>query len=192
LRTCAKFKELSGFTLIELLVSIVIIGVVLSIAVLSLSLVDDDREIRREAQRLMAIVEIAKDDAVLQGREFGIEFTVTGYRFVEFDPFSNAWLEVPGEDLLRLRALPEDIELELFLEDKKITLDDEPAELVSGDDEDPTPAARNYAPHVMIFSSGDMTPFELHINRLTDDLIVAMQADILGNMQFLTNEERQF
>ena len=192
MRTCAKSNELSGFTLIELLVSIVIIGVVLSIAVLSLSLVDDDREIRREAQRLMAIVEIVKDDAVLQGREFGIEFTLTGYRFVEFDAFSNSWLDVPGEDLLRLRALPEDIELDLFLEDKKVTLEDEPAELASEDDEDPSPTARNYAPHVMIFSSGDMTPFELHINRLTDDLMVAMQADILGNMKFLTDEERQF
>ena len=192
MRTCAKSKELSGFTLIELLVSIVIIGVVLSIAVLSLSLADNDREIRTEAQRLMAIVEIAKDDAVLQGREFGIEFTMTGYRFVEFDAFSNSWLEVPGEDLLRLRAFPEDVELDLFIEDKKITLDDEPAELASEDDEDPSPAARNYAPHVMIFSSGDMTPFELHINRRTDDQIVAMQADILGNLKFLTDEERQF
>lgn len=191
MRTCAKSNEHSGFTLIELLVSIVIIGVVLSIAVLSLSLADDDREIRREAQRLMAIVDIAKDDAVLQGREFGIEFTLTGYRFVEFDPFSNSWLEVPGEDLLRLRALPEDVELDLFLEDKKVTLDDEPAELVADDDDDPSPTVRNYAPHVMIFSSGDMTPFELHINRPTDDQIVAMQADILGNMKFLTDEERQ-
>ncbi len=190
--TRRKPNELSGFTLIELLVSIVIIGIVLSIAVLSLSLVGDDREIRREAQRLMAIIDIAKDDAVLQGREFGVEFTLSGYRFVEYDAFSALWLEVPGEDLLRLRALPEDFELDLFLEEKRVSLHENPAELSAEDDTGPTPAARNYAPHVMIFSSGDMTPFELHINRLTDDLIVAMQADILGNMKLLTDEERQF
>ena len=192
LRTYAKSNQLPGFTLVELLVSIVIIGIVLSIAVLSLSLVDNDREIRREAQRLMAIIDIAKDDAVLQGREFGIEFTVSGYRFVEYDPFSTTWLEVPGDDLLRLRALPEDVELDLFLEEKQVSLEEEPAELFAEDDSDPSPTARNYAPHVMILSSGDMTPFELHINRLTDDVMIAMQADILGNLKLLTEDERQF
>ena len=180
-----------GFTLIELLVSIVIIGIVLSIAVLSLSLAGNDRDVRREAQRLIAILEIAQDDAVLQGREFGIEFTTTGYRFVEYDPFSERWLEIPGEDLLRLRSLPEDYELSLYLEDKRITLDDDPVDLEEEDDFGPSNNARNYAPHVMIFSSGDMTPFELHINRLTDELTVAMHADLLGNLEFLTDEERQ-
>ena len=180
-----------GFTLIELLVSIVIIGIVLSIAVLSLSLAGNDRDVRREAQRLITILEIAQDDAVLQGREFGIEFTTTGYRFVEYDPFSERWLEIPGEDLLRLRSLPEDYELSLYLEDKRITLDDDPVDLEEEDDFGPSNNARNYAPHVMIFSSGDMTPFELHINRLTDELTVAMHADLLGNLEFLTDEERQ-
>lgn len=189
--THRKLIRHSGFTLIELLVSIVIIGIVLSIAVLSLSLVGDDREIRREAQRLMAILEIAKDDAVLQGREFGIEFTVGGYRFVEYDAFSALWLEIPGEELLRLRALPDGVELSLYLEDKQITLEKDPADLAVMDDSSPSSNERNYAPHVMIFSSGDMTPFELHINRLSDELTIAMHADLLGNIEFMTDEERQ-
>ena len=180
-----------GFTLIELLVSIVIIGIVLSIAVLSLSLAGNDRDVRKEAQRLISILEIAQDDAVLQGREFGIEFTSTGYRFVEYDPFSAIWLEIPGEDLLRMRSLPEDYEISLFLEDRRIALDDDPVDLGEGDDDGPSTEVRNYAPHVMIFSSGDMTPFELHINRLTDELTIAMHADLLGNFEFLTDDERQ-
>lgn len=180
-----------GFTLIELLVSIVIIGIVLSIAVLSLSLAGNDRDVRKEAQRLISILEIAQDDAVLQGREFGIEFTSTGYRFVEYDPFSALWLEIPGEDLLRMRSLPEDYEISLFLEDRRIALDDDPVDLGEGDDDGPSTEVRNYAPHVMIFSSGDMTPFELHINRLTDELTIAMHADLLGNFEFLTDDERQ-
>ena len=180
-----------GFTLIELLVSIVIIGIVLSIAVLSLSLAGNDRDVRKEAQRLIAILEIAQDDAVLQGREFGIEFTSTGYRFVEYEPFSELWLEIPGDDLLRIRSLPEDYEISLFLEDKRIALDDEPVDLGEGDDDGPSTVVRNYAPHVMIFSSGDMTPFELHINRLTDELTIAMHADLFGNFEFLTDDERQ-
>ncbi|MBT8100625.1 MAG: type II secretion system GspH family protein, partial [Gammaproteobacteria bacterium] len=42
-----------GFTLIEILVAVVIIGIVMSVAVLSMSLASDDRDIKKEARRLM-------------------------------------------------------------------------------------------------------------------------------------------
>ena len=179
-----------GFTLIELLVTVVIIGVV-SIATLSLSLAGDDRDIRREAQRLMSLVEVARDDAVLQGREFGIEFLLSSYRFVEYDPVSGLWLEILGEDLLRTRVLPEDLELTLFLEEKRVTLEEDPVEIAVDGDDKPTPAANNYAPHIFVFSSGDMTPFELQINRVTDQQSIVMQGDLLGNLELVSDEDKQ-
>ena len=181
-----------GFTLIELLVSIVIISIILSIAVMSLSLVGDDREVRQEAQRLMSLLELAQDDAVLQGREFGVEFLLGSYRFVEYEPLSGQWFEILGEDLLRTRQLPEEMEVSLFLEDKRITLEENPVELADADQAEATPQARNYAPHIMIFSSGDMTPFEIHINRVTDSLSVTLQGDLLGNLEFVDDEDTQF
>ena len=54
-----------GFSLIELLVVIVIIAIVSSIAVLSLGLVGDDRELQTAARRLSSLVEIAQDQAVI-------------------------------------------------------------------------------------------------------------------------------
>ena len=179
-----------GFTLIELLVSIVIIGIVLSIAVLSLGVVGDDRDVRKEARRLMSIVEVAQDDAVLQGREFGIEFLLGSYRFVEYDPYSGQWLAILGDDLLRTRQLPEELEFSLWLEDRPILLEQEPIELATEADEDARSQVRDYAPHVLIFSSGDMTPFELHINRASDQLSIAMQGDLLGNLEFASDEDR--
>jgi general secretion pathway protein H len=184
-----------GFTLIELLVTIVIVGIVLSIVTLSLNLAGDDREIRREVQRLMSILEVAQDDAMLQGREFGIEFLLGAYRFVEYDSLSGLWLEIPGEDVLRMRALPEGMELSLRLEDKLITLEENPIALAANGDEDNddrTLQAKNYAPHVLIFSSGEMTPFELRIRRLTDQLSVALQSDLLGNLEFVDDESTQY
>jgi hypothetical protein len=44
----------------------------------------------------------------------------------------------------------------------------------------------------LIFSSGDMTPFEVHINRVTDRLSVALQGDLLGNLEFVDDEDTQF
>ncbi len=184
-----------GFTLIELLVTIVIVGIVLSIVTLSLNLASDDREIRREVQRLMSILEVAQDDAMLQGREFGIEFLLGAYRFVEYDSLSELWLEIPGEDVLRMRALPEGMELSLRLEDKLMTLEENPIALAANGDEDNddrTLQAKNYTPHVLIFSSGEMTPFELRIRRLTDQLSVALQSDLLGNLEFVDDESTQY
>jgi len=178
-----------GFTLIELLVSVVIIGIVLSITVLSLGVVGDDREVRKEARRLMSIMEIAQDDAVLQGRDFGIEFLLGSYRFVEYDPYSGQWLVIIDEDLLRARQMPEEYELSLFLEDKAILLEENPLELAAEADEDASSELKNYAPHVLIFSSGDMTPFELHINRASDQVSIAMQGDLLGNLEFLSDAD---
>ena len=156
-----------GFTLIELLVAVVIIAIVLSVSLLSIGLVGDDREVQTEAQRLMSLVELAQDEAMMQGREFGVEFSRTGYRFVEYDAFSNQWIEFYDDDAFRFRTMPEDVEIELFLEDRAVLLDTELVTLeVAEEDEDDERGERQfgreqYAPHLLIFSSGDATAFEL-------------------------------
>ncbi len=67
-------------------------------------------------------------------------------------------------------------------------LEENALELASESDENATSQVRNYAPHVLIFSSGDMTPFELHINRASDRLSIAMQGDLFGNLEFVSDE----
>ncbi len=176
-----------GFTLIEVLVAVVIIGIVMSVAILSLSLVGDDRELRREAQRLVSLMQLAQDDAMMQGREFGVEFMTNAYRFVEYDPGSGQWAEPPFDDSLKTWQLPDDYEIYLFMEDQQILLDPEP-KTFSNDEEDGA-AIESYAPHVLIFSSSDVSPFELHIRRRRDDLRVAVQADLLGNFEFIADED---
>ena len=61
-----------GFTLIEILVVVVIVAITVSIALLSIGLARDDRTLQTEAQRFAALLEVALDDATLQGREYGI------------------------------------------------------------------------------------------------------------------------
>jgi general secretion pathway protein H len=116
-----------AFTLIEILVVVSIIGIVLSIAVISLGVLGDDRELREEARRLAALVQVAQDEAVMQGREFGVEFMSTGFRFVEYDPFLNSWGEVIGDETLRMRQLPEDAEFDLWIEGQLVLLKEDPA-----------------------------------------------------------------
>jgi general secretion pathway protein H len=178
-----------GFSLIELLVVITIIGIVMSIALLSLGLLGDDRELRTEARRVIALVQVAQDEAVMQGREFGLELMTGAYRFVEYDPLLNVWGGLIGDETLRQRQLPDDYEFDLFVEGQRILLDPEPA---SFDDPEKTATqdlTETYAPHVLIFSSGDMTPFELHILWPDQDQNVVLEANLLGDIKFAGDEE---
>jgi general secretion pathway protein H len=186
--TMRKFGRASGFTLIEILVVVGIVAVIMTVAVLKLSLVGDDRELRREARRFMSLVELAQDDALLQGREFGLELMSDSYRFVEYDPIANQWSEIFGDDHLRLRQLPEKMAFELFLEDRQILLDIEAEDMEQNDDRANFRSIDHYAPHILIFSSGDRTPFELRFVWQVDDQSVVLQSDLLGKIDFLVDE----
>ena len=177
----------AGFSLIEILVVIVIIGIVLSIAIMSVSLIGGDKTIREEARRVMALVEVARDESMLQGREYGIEFMIGGYRFVELDPLTGQWNEVIGDDTLRMRDLPEELEVRLYLEDRPVILKPNPAdtELKEGI---LSSRVERYSPHVLIYSSGDMTPFEAQFVRSVDDTQVAIRSDLTGLLEFVDPE----
>ena len=185
--TARSQSRTSGFTLIEILVVIVIIGVVLSIAIMSLSLIGGDKAIREEARRIMALIEVAQDESMLQGREYGIEFMIGSYRFVELDPLSDQWTEIIGDDTLRSRDLPPELEVRLYLEDRPVILKPNAANTERSEAELARGIER-YTPHVLIYSSGDMTPFEVHFVRAVDDATVAIRSDLTGMLEFVETE----
>ena len=182
-------RHARGFSLIELLVVIAIVGIVVSIALLSLGILGDDRQLETEARRVMALIEVAEDEATMQGRDFGVEFMQNGYRFVEWDPFTERWGELIGDETLRLRQLPEDALFDLFLEDKRVVLERDPQAFDDPEDEGPVGLAENYAPHLFLFSSGDTVPFELHVYNDISDQAVVIRRDELGTMEIVEDED---
>jgi general secretion pathway protein H len=179
------FRRHRAFTLIEILVVVTIVGIVMSIALLSIGVLGDDRDLRTEGRRMIALVQLAQDEATMQGREYGIEFMTNSYRFVEFDPFLNAWGEIIGDDTLRLRQLPEGAEFVLFIEGQRILLNEEPARFELPEEDAPTAVLEDYAPHILVFSSGDMTAFEVHILQTELDQTVALESNLLGDIKFM-------
>lgn len=181
----------AGFTLIELLVVLFIIATIISITLLSFGILGNDRDMQTEARRFAALAELVRDEASMQGREFGIEIMKASYRFVEYDVYGARWAEVPGDQTLRLRGLPDNVELQLFLEDKQIVLSDDPAEIEDPEDEeeDTRGDGEDYAPHLLIYSSGDTTPFELHIWRAFDDERVILRGDALGLVEIVAQDD---
>jgi general secretion pathway protein H len=179
-----------GFTLIELLVVVVVIGIIVSIGLLSLGVLGDDRQLRREAFRIGSLLEVAQDEAVMQGREFGLEVMLTSYRFVEFDPYQQRWAEVPTEDVFRARELPEGIEFDLLLENKSILLEIDAEDLLASDAQENANSRKEFAPHILIFSSGDSTPFQLRIVDRAQDYTVILTGDIAGSVEVMTESEK--
>lgn len=180
----------AGFTLIELLVVVVVIAVIVSIGVLSLGTLGDDRMLRREIYRIGSLLEVAQDEAVMQGRDFGLEIMRSSYRFVEYDPFQRAWLEVGAEDQFRFRQLPEELEFELRLEDKSVRLELDAQDLTVDEDKAGTERQDEFAPHILIFSSGDSTPFELRLLNREYEQAVILTGDLTGKVEIMTESEK--
>jgi general secretion pathway protein H len=191
-------RRQAGFTLFEILVVVLIIAIISGTAVLSIGVLGDDRDVEREADRAIALFTILRDEAMLQGREFGIEFLARGYRFVEYDVLGDRWADVPLDELLTTRTLPEGMELELYIDGRGVKLNAEPARFVKDEnkakDDNEKKSGRSfgieqYSPHVFVYSSGDMTPFELHIVRRSNDARLAFRVDVLGNTELIEIED---
>lgn len=80
-----------GFTLIEVLVVLVIVAVMAGLLVFSVR-DNPERELKREAQGLAALLNTAVDEAVMQSRDLGLVINDQGYVFVTFDPEEKRWL----------------------------------------------------------------------------------------------------
>jgi general secretion pathway protein H len=185
-----------AFTLIEILVVIVIVGVISAVALLSFGILGDDRNLQREARRLGSLIELANDEATMQGRDYGLEIMQSGYRFIEHDPLLEQWNEIIGDETLRPRQLEEQMEFELFIEDRRVLLEEEAAETEDDEDDDEDQTNRNlvddYTPHVLILSSGDITPFELRIVRQPDRAEITMTMSLLGEFEIQANDQQSY
>lgn len=201
-------NPLAGFTLIELLVTIALIGIISAVVLLSIGLRGDDDRMEKEARRLGSLIELATDEATLQGRDYGLEIMLNGYRFVEHDQLLEQWHEVIGDDTLRPRPIAEPMEFVLFLEDRRVELDADAAETVGEDEDNEDGDTRlrdldrnrnrnrdrsdDYLPHILILSSGDVTPFELKILSPPGDAEVTMTMSLLGELEIETDDQKDF
>jgi general secretion pathway protein H len=158
-----------GFTLVELLVVVVIIGVITAGAVLAISVLGDDSELETESDRLLTLVGYAREQAELQTREYGLWLEVDGYQFLAFDPRRGIWTGVEADEILRARDLPAGVEVSLVIEGRPVVLR-------------PPRKQEEILPHVMLFSNGDVTPFQLTLRRIGTNERQRIESDETGEV----------
>lgn len=151
-----------GFTLLELLAVLLIIGVIVSFAGLSVGQ-HSSRTLQDEAERIHSLLRLAAEESVLQGRDLALEFSRKDYHFMVSD--GQQWQPVEDDKLMRAREFPPSLEIELQVEGVK-------ADFV--DKEKP--------PRIYILSSSEMTPFVLTLRMADVDEAYKIEGSLNGKL----------
>lgn len=199
-----------GFTLVEMLVVVVIIGVLATFLSLSIGDRAIDDQLETEARRLQAVMRYASDEAQLQGLEIGFRHTREGYEFLSTGP-GGRWLAYT-QGPLKPHRIREPVELELRIEGRVIAPavipapalpDAEAARSQEPSDEDQEDAEEHadapadededereaILPQVLLFSSGEATPFVLDVKARDYESLFRLQGDLLARFELERVEE---
>ena len=130
-----------GFTLWELLIVVAIVAVTISMLQFSTSLGDSARDLKRVGTDLGKLFHLLNQEAVFENRNYAISVQEGGFIVLEY--MEGNW--VPVEDTFYTRIkMTGSQSSELIIEDQVID----------------TSKKTIPQPHILILSSGEMTPFE--------------------------------
>lgn len=151
-----------GFTLIEVLLVVLLMGLASTIVLMTLDDSGQKKKVKRTAQKMAALSNIALDKAVLSGRDFGIVFGRDKYHFVEL--VEQRWQPVE-DDVLKEQEL-DNIWLQAEVDGFQWLPEqsDFSSSAIFSEREIDTEADEKEKPHVpqlLILSSGELTPFRM-------------------------------
>lgn len=141
-------RSTRGFTLLEILVVLVVVGV--SLALVSVNFLPDDRRVLRDSgERIAAILEQAQDEALMTGGSIAWSATDYSYRFWKLDPDHN-WVDASADEWLQERLFEPGVRV------SELRIDDKPAKIDT---------------RIVLSASGHGVPFRL---------VLALRAERLG------------
>jgi general secretion pathway protein H len=165
--------RLRGFTLIEILVVVVIMAVVISLALLSISVTGRDTQIDEESQRIAGLLDMLHERAVIEGHDFGLRLEPSAYEFLAYDTRRGQWMPFDQEREFRHRTLPPGLVFQLELDSRQVVLQPIDPNLAT---DTPPP------PQLAIAASGDSTPFRITLVRDETKARALIMGDAMGKL----------
>ncbi len=166
--------RLRGFTLIEILVVVVIMAIVISLALLSISVTGRDTQIDEESQRIAGLLDALHERALIEGHDFGLRLEPAAYTFLTYDTGRGQWVALDQEREFRQRNLPPGLAFQLELDSRQVVL--QPIDPNLSSNTAPPP------PQVAIAASGDSTPFRITIVRDETKARALIMSDATGKL----------
>ncbi len=172
-----------GFTLIELLVVLVIVSIISAAAVLSLGALGGSSPAKHTAEQLAALTDLAAQQAVMQGRQYGLRVSPHAYEFLLYD--GNGWSLVQDDNLLRARQLGNGVSLSLQLEGTAVILPENNNKNGTDSSNNDGSGKQAIKPQIMLLSSGEITPFQITVSASVSSVQYRVQGDLLHGIRFL-------
>ncbi|MEL7311981.1 MAG: type II secretion system minor pseudopilin GspH [Pseudomonadota bacterium] len=182
-------RDIRGFTLFEILVAVAIIAIGVGVLLPQISWIQRQGPAEKTALKFADTLELLRDEAALQGRNFGVRFEPDGYEILDLDPDTGAWLTISDDKYFAPSVFDNEVTLALVVEDRDIKLeqieDENDVEQQLDAFGNPIETATQ-PPHIVVLTSGEMTPFELAFERFGSDEFIRLDADAFGELELLT------
>ncbi|MDN5872089.1 MAG: type II secretion system minor pseudopilin GspH [Nitrococcus sp.] len=160
--------KVGGFTLSELLIVVLILGVMVALVLPALG-DDQGARVAAAAQRLHALLELARDEAVLSAQTLGLGLTRDGYRFLR--AAGKGWAVIEDDRALRSRRWPLPLQVAINIAGTPVEEAAQGGRSTSG----PTP-------YVVLYPSGEITPFELTLSSEAAEPVWRIEGDTNGSL----------
>jgi general secretion pathway protein H len=164
--SATKISDARGFTLLELLVVIALVAIVTGTVILGFTGADSEQRLKGSAEQLAFTVELARQYALQRNREWGLYVEPDGVRFAEFDPEQAAWVAQPQRPFGTVAVLAGVL----------LRAESEGLEQLSDAD-------RRRLPQVVLFSSGEVTPFTVHLEPQWDSRSWTVASDGISRVR---------
>jgi general secretion pathway protein H len=152
-----------GFTILEILVVVAVISIITSTILLNTNLSRPDEALKQHTLRVSKTLKLLMQEAILNDVNYALALVPGGYLVLEFS--GEEFL--PSEDkFLKKLANHYSYTDELIIDNQiiKVEKKDKPD------------------PHILILSSGEMTPFEWHISDPDNEINTVIKANMLGEI----------